>query len=76
MPLFEYVCRGCGKSFERIVPRYDSETECVHCNSKNVEKQLSVFAVAGSAQASGDFAAEGGCGRCGAPQPGMCGMEN
>jgi putative FmdB family regulatory protein len=73
MPIFEYICRDCGRAFERIVPRHDSETECIHCNSRHIEKQLSVFAVAGPSDSSADFSG-GGCGRCGAPQPGMCGM--
>ena len=72
MPLFEYLCQDCGRSFEKIVPRYDSPAACIHCNSGRVEKQLSVFAVAGgtSEPASGGP----GCGRCGAAEPGMCGM--
>jgi putative FmdB family regulatory protein len=74
MPIFEYICRDCGRSFERIVPRHDSETDCLHCNSQNIEKQLSVFAVAGDRSTAADAIAEGGCGRCGAPQPGMCQM--
>jgi putative FmdB family regulatory protein len=73
MPIFEYLCSDCGRPFEKIVPRHDSQVECVHCSSGNVEKQLSVFAVAGSSTSS-ESAPEGGCGRCGAPQPGMCGM--
>jgi len=73
MPLFEYLCQDCGRSFERIVPRYDSPADCIHCNSGRVEKQLSVFAVAGGS--TSEPAGEGpGCGRCGAAQPGMCGM--
>jgi putative FmdB family regulatory protein len=73
MPLFEYLCQDCGRSFERIVPRYDSPADCIHCNSGRVEKQLSVFAVAGGS--TSEPASEGpGCGRCGAAQPGMCGM--
>jgi putative FmdB family regulatory protein len=72
MPLFEYLCKDCGKAFEKIVPRYDSPAACLHCNSSNVEKQLSVFAVAGSSQK--ELSSEAGCGTCGAPQPGMCGM--
>jgi putative FmdB family regulatory protein len=77
MPLFEYVCNDCRKSFERIVPRYDSPADCPHCNSTRVEKQLSVFAVAGSkSDGASDFAgSEGGCGRCGAAEPGMCQMD-
>ena len=73
MPIFEYICKDCGKFFERIVPRHDSKTDCPHCSSSKVEKQLSVFAVAGSS--GGEMAAEGGCGRCGAAQPGMCQMD-
>jgi len=73
MPIFEYICRDCGKPFERIVPRHDSETECLHCSSQNIEKQLSVFAVAGPSSDSA-AALDAGCGRCGAAQPGMCGM--
>jgi putative FmdB family regulatory protein len=72
MPIYEYICKDCGRPFEKIVPRYDSDVDCVHCSSANVEKQLSVFAVAGS---SGDQEASGaGCGRCGAAQPGACGL--
>ncbi len=73
MPIFEYICTDCQKSFERIVPRHDSPADCPQCNSTHVEKQLSVFAVAGSKTES-DMSAEAGCGRCGAPQPGMCQM--
>jgi len=73
MPIFEYLCKECGRPFEKIVPRYDSHVDCVHCNSANVEKQLSVFAVAGSSSSAGE-SSDPGCGRCGAPQPGMCGM--
>ena len=75
MPIFEYLCKDCGRPFEKILPRYDSPADCIHCNSGNVEQQLSVFAVAGS---SSDFAPDSGagCGRCGAAQPGSCGLEN
>jgi putative FmdB family regulatory protein len=71
MPIFEYICHDCGRSFEKIVPRYDSPAQCIHCDSQNIEKQFSVFAVAGP---SDESSAEAGCGRCGAPQPGMCQM--
>jgi putative FmdB family regulatory protein len=76
MPIFEYLCKDCGHKFERIVPRYDSAVDCSHCNSAKVEKQLSVFAVAGGSP-SQDFEASagGGCGHCGAAQPGSCGLD-
>jgi len=76
MPIFEYICKGCGHSFERIVPRYDSKTDCPQCKSRKVEKQLSVFAVAGSNERSTEAFSDAGCGRCGASQPGMCGMPD
>ena len=72
MPIFEYLCKDCGRAFETIVPRYDSPADCIHCNSENIEKQLSVFAVAGPSKYSAGLTA--GCGTCGADQPGMCGM--
>jgi len=74
MPIFEYLCKECGHAFEKIVPRYDSSAACTHCESQNVEKQLSVFAVAGPSK---EFASgpEGGCGRCGAAEPGSCGLD-
>ena len=72
MPIFEYLCKDCGQTFEKIVPRHDSPADCIHCNSENIEKQLSVFAVAGHSK---DSAMDAGCGRCGASLPGMCGMD-
>ncbi len=38
MPIFEYLCKDCGRAFERIVPRYDSSVDCAHCNSGNVPR--------------------------------------
>ena len=75
MPIFEYLCKDCGQAFEKIVPRHDSAVDCAHCNSENVEKQLSVFAVAGASKEFPSAAADGSCGRCGAAQPGSCGLE-
>jgi putative FmdB family regulatory protein len=74
MPIFEYICNDCQRAFERIVPRHDSGTECAYCNSQNIEKQLSVFAVSGGSTEASSF--ESGCGHCGTAQPGTCGMAN
>ena len=72
MPLFEYVCSDCGLQFEKIVPTSTTAVACKGCGSPKVEKQLSGFAVSGG---SGESLHEG-CGTCGAPQPGMCRMQN
>ncbi len=76
MPLFEYLCKDCGRTFEKIVPRYDSSADCAHCGSANIEKQLSVFAVAGSSSKDSAAGPGMGCGRCGAAEPGSCGMQD
>ena len=74
MPLFEYVCNDCGTEFEKIVPTSTSEVECRSCQSVKVEKQLSVFAVAGGSSDAMPEACGGG--GCQAPGSGMCGMTN
>jgi putative FmdB family regulatory protein len=75
MPIFEYLCKDCGHAFEKIVPRHDSSATCAHCDSLNVEKQLSLFAVAGPGKDSGSSFEGAGCGRCGAAQPGSCMLD-
>jgi putative FmdB family regulatory protein len=44
MPLHEYTCRGCGHSFEALVRGAD-QPACPSCQSTELEKQLSLFAV-------------------------------
>lgn len=44
MPLFEYTCRGCGAFFEILV-RHDTVPTCPTCQSQDLEKALSLFAV-------------------------------
>ena len=45
MPLFEFKCRDCGTTFEKIVPSSTTKVACKKCASPKVEKLLSVFAV-------------------------------
>jgi len=71
MPIFEYKCRDCGTTFEEIVLSSSSRIVCKSCESEQVEKQLSVFAV--SATSSKGFTSETGPCACGAPRRGMCG---
>jgi len=72
MPIFEYRCRECGTTFERIVSSGQNTTTCKQCGSKGVEQLLSVFAVVGTS-GSAAAAEPGPCGACGAPRRGMCG---
>ena len=44
MPLFDFACRQCGHRFEALVrPGYDPA--CPSCESADLEKQPSMFAV-------------------------------
>ncbi|MEI6667577.1 MAG: zinc ribbon domain-containing protein [Acidobacteriota bacterium] len=73
MPLFEYRCSDCGNGFEFLV-RGETEPVCPACRSQKVEKQLSVFAVGGSAPKAAAMPAGGPCGGC--HNAGACGIAN
>ncbi len=45
MPIFEYKCADCGKKFEQIVRSGDEQNSCPACQSKNVKRLFSGFAV-------------------------------
>ena len=74
MPLFEFKCRDCGTTFEKIVPSATTQVACKECESSEVEKLLSVFAVGASSHSKPAFD-DGPCSSCGAAQRGMCGVE-
>jgi len=75
MPLYEYECRGCGNHFEQLT-RGSQAPACPSCKSEDLQKLLSVFAVAGGSDRSLDMPAAGACGRCGDPRgPGSCSMN-
>ncbi len=41
MPIFEYVCKGCGKDFELIVRSTSPPPSCPACSGTELEKQIS-----------------------------------
>ena len=71
MPIFEYLCRDCHHRFETLVSA-SRQPSCPHCESRALDKQLSVFAV--STRSGADIGpATGPCGSCGDPRgPGGC----
>ncbi len=74
MPIFEYICKNCGKDFEAII--YGAqEPACPKCASTRLEQQLSRFAVVGE-KANGLSSTPGPCGSCGDPRgPGACSLD-
>ena len=45
MPVYEYVCRGCGHEFEQIVLPGRGAPACPECRGVDLERLLSRFAV-------------------------------
>jgi putative FmdB family regulatory protein len=54
MPLYEYRCEQCGKSFEmlRRMQDADRELQCPDCKSQEVERLLSTFTAGGCTASS------------------------
>ena len=66
MPLYEYRCEACDRYFEELVGANDADSvRCPKCDSKRVERLLSVFAPHGADAAA--IPPSGACGRCGDP---------
>jgi putative FmdB family regulatory protein len=73
MPLYEYLCAGCGGGFELLV-RGDEEPACPECGGHRLEKQFSVPAAHVQGKSSLPMAElPQGCGRPGCG-PGGCAM--
>ena len=54
MPIFEYKCKECGSTFEKIVfGSGDREVECPKCHSKEVTKLFSAFSMKGATKSTG-----------------------
>jgi putative FmdB family regulatory protein len=80
MPLYEYRCEPCDRTFEALIRSAGDEPHCPECNSVEVAKLLSVPAAAqtangrGGALPMGRESAESSSFGCGRPQcgSGMC----
>ncbi|HEY6003185.1 MAG TPA: zinc ribbon domain-containing protein [Anaeromyxobacter sp.] len=60
MPIYEYACSRCGKSFEELIIRsFDAdEVKCPSCGTREVSRKMSRPAAARVGGGSGgDFAA-------------------
>jgi putative FmdB family regulatory protein len=61
MPLFEFVCSECGKSFEELVRSSSAadEVTCPVCGSHQVRRKVSTFAARTSGGSSLSFSSSG-----------------
>jgi putative FmdB family regulatory protein len=63
MPIYEYHCADCDRSFESFVRPGGQETQCPACHGENIARELSVFASgrgAGAAEPINGGGASGG----------------
>ena len=44
MPIYEYLCKDCDTTYERLVRSNAEKVECPKCGSARKELQFSVFA--------------------------------
>jgi putative FmdB family regulatory protein len=69
MPFYEYRCRDCEITFEKLRPysRADEEAPCPECEGLNTKRALSLFASfsKGSDGSTHAHAGGGGCAGCG-----------
>ena len=63
MPIFEYRCRKCGHEFERIIFGTPDKIDCPHCESREIQKLLSSFAVSSSGRKAAESSSACGPGR-------------
>ncbi|HVO82399.1 MAG TPA: zinc ribbon domain-containing protein [Terriglobales bacterium] len=45
MPVYDYICLDCHKSFEKVLTltEHDQPVSCPHCGSKHVEQEPADF---------------------------------
>ncbi|MCD6355714.1 MAG: zinc ribbon domain-containing protein [Anaerolineaceae bacterium] len=68
MPLYEYQCSKCNKTFEQIVPfsKAGLIPPCPFCGASETHKKISVAAsFASSSSGSSSVSSGGGCGSSG-----------
>ena len=72
MPIFEFVCENCNKSFEKLVLGSAAEPECPSCKSTKLAQKFSVFSASVPKASGAAPRPMGGCcggGACGMPGP-------
>jgi len=67
MPIYEYACAPCGKSFEELILRKSDEADvkCPSCAGTQISRQMSTPAAVGSGGGGGSLAAAPSCGPVG-----------
>jgi putative FmdB family regulatory protein len=71
MPIYEFQCSKCERTFEELVLNRSEKIACPNCGGRKVKRALSVFSYSSggayrSSQGSGcESCAKGNCSGCG-----------
>ncbi|MBC7249442.1 MAG: zinc ribbon domain-containing protein [Anaerolineae bacterium] len=75
MPVYEYCCADCGTRFSKLRPmsKADAPIACVHCQSENTGRVLSLFAAVSKSSSGESRSVTGsGCSSCAATSCHSC----
>ncbi|MCX6571184.1 MAG: zinc ribbon domain-containing protein [Candidatus Aminicenantes bacterium] len=71
MPIYEYLCKKCGRHFECLVSAgKDKDVVCPECGSSEPQKMISCFGIGGGS--SRIKASSSGCTSCSTKSCGTC----
>lgn len=75
MPLYEYECEKCGRSFEvrQSLGKDGTDLECPSCGNRGPRRVISSFNCSGSGD-SGFLGGGSGCSTCSSGNCASCGM--
>jgi putative FmdB family regulatory protein len=78
MPIYEYDCKKCKESFEKLVMSSTAQVVCPKCGSEEIKKKYSVFGfkMKGDGGGSKFVSSSGsGCSGCSASSCTGCGSK-
>ncbi len=73
MPIFDYKCSNCGRSFDTLVRSCDEVVQCPDCGSSDVARLLSKFGFKSGSRFSSSSGCS--CGSCGGGSCSSCGTS-
>lgn len=73
MPIYEYVCKACGRESEALIPasRRDEARDCSECGG-SCQRKVSVFGFTSSSRGTVAGKKGSGCGSCASTSCGSC----
>jgi putative FmdB family regulatory protein len=67
MPLYEYRCKKCNKTFEALIldPQEEKTLRCKRCKASKLERLLSGFSMGGASRREASACSSAACSRRG-----------